>query len=181
MSLEMRGSEEKYGRKANLGLGGNIGDPATMMAKALTILNGRDDCRVNCVSRLFRTPPWGKTDQDWFFNACAEIETWLEPEALLDLCLDIETSMNRVRVERWGPRTLDIDILTFEGVDQDDARLHLPHPRIAERAFVLLPLSDYAPDLVFNGKTVTSLLADMDTAGIEAVSDDGQWWQGHAD
>jgi 2-amino-4-hydroxy-6-hydroxymethyldihydropteridine diphosphokinase len=163
--------------KANLGLGGNIGDPAAQMARALAMIDKRLDCRVLQASKLYRTPPWGKTDQDWFFNACAQIETSLAPEDLLDLCLEIERSMNRVRVERWGPRTLDIDILTFEGVHQDDVHLHLPHPRIAERAFVLLPLSDYAPELAFAGRTVSELLETMDITAIEAVSTNGNWWR----
>lgn len=164
-------------RQANLGLGGNLGDPVDSMARALAILAARDDCRVLQVSRLFRTPPWGKTDQDWFFNACALIETRLEPRPLLDLCFEIEKTMNRVRIERWGPRTLDIDILTYEGVESDDAELLLPHPRIAERAFVLLPLCDYAPDALIGGMTARKHLQELDAGGIEPVSPDGNWWR----
>ena len=110
-------------RKATLGLGGNIGDPVQAMAEALRALDARPDSRVLAVSRLYRTPPWGKTDQDWFFNACALVETMLAPEALLDTCLDIERVMKRERKERWGPRTIDIDVLTFEGVEQSGGRL----------------------------------------------------------
>ncbi len=71
------------------------------------------DCRVDAVSRLYRTPPWGKTDQSFFFNACAAVDTTLAPEALLDVCLGIERDMKRERIERWGPRTIDIDMLTY--------------------------------------------------------------------
>jgi 2-amino-4-hydroxy-6-hydroxymethyldihydropteridine diphosphokinase len=170
-------SPDRVWRSANLGLGGNIGDPSASMARALAEIDQRDDCRVMVVSRLYRTPPWGKTDQDWFFNACARIETLLDPAELLELCLGLETAMNRVRIERWGPRTLDIDILTFERVQSDDARLFLPHPRIAERAFVLRPLCDYAPETVIAGTTAREHLAGLDSAGIEAVSEDGAWWK----
>lgn len=163
--------------RANLGLGGNLGDPPAQMATALRRLNARDDCRVLQASRLYRTPPWGKTDQAWFFNACVEIETLLSPEPLLELCMTLEREMHRVRVERWGPRTLDIDILTYEGVEQDDEKLLLPHPRIVERAFVLMPLADYAPDLEVSGRAVSDLLTGMDKTGIEVVSEDGRWWQ----
>jgi len=167
-------------RQANLGLGGNIGDPATNMAAALKLMDVRPDCRIVTVSRLFRTPPWGKTDQDWFFNACALIETTLEPDALLDLCLGLEKEMNRVRIERWGPRTLDIDILTYEGVTSDAERLLLPHPRIAERAFVLIPLCDYAPETVIGMQSARDLLTKVDAGGIEPVSEDGNWWKAQA-
>lgn len=108
-------SSEGGWRVATLGLGGNLGDPRKAMAEALRALDAREDCVVEAVSRLYRTPPWGKTDQAWFFNACAQVKTTLKPEALLDTCLDIERLMKRVRDERWGPRTLDIDVLTYEG------------------------------------------------------------------
>lgn len=170
-------SPDRLWRKANLGLGGNLGDPAASMAAALKAFSGRSDCRIVSVSRLFRTPPWGKTDQAWFFNACALIETLLQPDALLELCQALETRMNRVRTERWGPRTLDIDVLTYEGVTSEAEHLLLPHPRIAERAFVLLPLCDYAPDTRIGAFTAGALLADVDTSGIEPMSLNGDWWR----
>lgn len=170
-------SREPWFRRANLGLGGNIGDPAANMAAALKLIEARPDCRVVTVSRLYRTPPWGKTDQDWFFNACALVETTLEPDALLELCLGLEKEMNRVRIERWGPRTLDIDILTYEGVTSDAERLLLPHPRIAERAFVLIPLCDYAPETMIGTESARDLLTKVDAGGIEPVSQDGNWWK----
>lgn len=163
--------------RANLGLGGNVGDPIVAMASALQNLDAHDLCKVANVSRLYRTPPWGKTDQDWFFNAAAEIETELEPEALLDLCLDIEQGMKRIRRERWGPRTLDIDVLTFGGKTLKTDRLTIPHPHMHERAFVLMPLCDYAPDAIIAGKTAKQWLKAADTAGIEAVSADRNWWK----
>ena len=167
-------SSESF-RKATLGLGGNIGDPVQAMAEALRALDARPDSRVLAVSRLYRTPPWGKTDQDWFFNACALVETTLAPEALLDTCLDIERVMKRERKERWGPRTIDIDVLTYEGVEQAGGRLELPHPRMTGRGFVLMPLADIAPGLVVAGRTIADWLGDADVAGIEPASTGPEW------
>lgn len=164
-------------RRATLGLGGNIGDPVRAMAGALQTLDVRPDCRVVAVSRLYRTPPWGKTDQDWFFNACALVETTLDPEPLLDACLGIERDMKRERKERWGPRTIDIDVLTYEGVEQSGGRLELPHPRMTGRGFVLMPLGDVAPGLDVQGRTVEMWLKDADVAGIEPASADSAWWK----
>ena len=164
-------------RRATLGLGGNIGDPVRSMAEALRALDARRDSRVVAVSRLYRTPPWGKTDQDWFFNACALVETTLSPEPLLDTCLGIERGMKRERKERWGPRTIDIDVLTYEGVAQSGGRLELPHPRMTGRGFVLMPLADVAPVLEVQGRTVESWLAEADVAGIEPASAGPDWWK----
>ncbi len=165
-------------RRAALGLGGNIGDPARAMAEALQRLDGRADCRVTAVSRLYRTPPWGKTDQDWFFNASALVETLLAPEPLLDACLGVEKDMKRERKERWGPRTIDIDVLTYEGVAQEGGRLELPHPRMTGRGFVLMPLADIAPDLEIDGRTVESWLGAADVTGIEPACAGSDWWRG---
>ena len=170
-------SSEPVFHQATLGLGGNVGDPAQSMAQALAALAERPDCRVLSVSHLFRTPPWGKTDQDWFFNACALISSSLSPEALLDACLSIEKEMKRERVERWGPRTLDIDVLTYADVVQAGGRLELPHPRMTSRGFVLMPLADVAPCLVVEGRTVSDWLGEADLSGIEVASADGNWWR----
>jgi 2-amino-4-hydroxy-6-hydroxymethyldihydropteridine diphosphokinase len=160
-----------------LGLGGNIGDPVAAMAEALSRLDAHPDCSVEVVSRLYRTPPWGKTDQDWFFNAAAAVSTILAPHGLLDLCLEIERAMKRVRSERWGPRTLDIDILAFDALTISDDRLTLPHPRMRDRAFVLMPLADIAPDLAIEGRVVAAWLTDADKAGIEVADESGDWWR----
>jgi 2-amino-4-hydroxy-6-hydroxymethyldihydropteridine diphosphokinase len=162
---------------ATLGLGGNIGDPAASMARALTLLDERPDCTVTAVSRLYRTPPWGKTDQDWFFNACAKVYTSLQPEALLDACLAIERDMKRERLERWGPRTIDIDVLTYEGVRQSGGRLELPHPRMTTRGFVLMPLADFAPKLVVDDRSILEWLAEADISGIEVADPTRDWWR----
>lgn len=165
-------------RFATLGLGGNIGDPVAAMALALRRLDARPDCRVRDVSRLYRTPPWGKTDQADFYNACAAIETTLAPHGLLEVCLEIERDMKRVRSERWGPRTIDIDVLTYDALDIDEQDLTVPHARMTERAFVLMPLADIAADLKVKGRTITDWLASTPAEGIVVANENRAWWRG---
>ena len=117
------------------------------MADALRRLDGRDDCRVIEVSRLYRTPPWGKTDQPDFANMAIAVETTLQPIDLLDVLLGIELTMGRVRKEVWGPRLIDIDIIAYERVQLKTDRLTLPHPHAHERSFVLDPLRQIGQDV----------------------------------
>lgn len=163
--------------RATLGLGGNLDSPVRAMALALQTLDARDDCRVAAVSRVYRTPPWGKTDQSFFYNSCAAVDTTLSPEALLDVCLDIEREMKRVRLERWGPRTIDIDVLTYGDIEQIEPLLTIPHPRMTERGFVIMPLADIAADLVVNGQTVKDWLSTVDVQGIEIADENREWWR----
>jgi 2-amino-4-hydroxy-6-hydroxymethyldihydropteridine diphosphokinase len=165
-------------RKAWLGLGGNIGDPVTSMAKALRDLDGRGDTIVLSVSPVYKTPPWGKIDQPWFHNACAGVETSLDPETLLAACLDVEQRLKRQRIERWGPRIIDIDVLAYEGLEQfESPTLTLPHPRMTERAFVMVPLADIAPDLVISGRTAAQWSALCDRTGVDIARNDANWWK----
>ncbi|MGV8936761.1 MAG: 2-amino-4-hydroxy-6-hydroxymethyldihydropteridine diphosphokinase [Allorhizobium sp.] len=168
---------EDAATSATLGLGGNIGDPAAAMARALQTLDARNDCRIIAVSRLYRTPPWGMTEQADFYNCCARIDTVLDPVALLDACLSIEQEMKRVRKERWGPRTIDIDILTYGTQLVDTEKLQVPHPRMTERGFVLLPLADIAADLQVEERTVGEWLKDADVDGISIADADQDWWR----
>ncbi|AMD59043.1 2-amino-4-hydroxy-6-hydroxymethyldihydropteridine pyrophosphokinase [Agrobacterium tumefaciens] len=161
---------------AALGLGGNIGDAAAAMARALRELDAHGDCRLMAVSNLYRTPPWGKTDQADFFNCCALVETALSAPALLELCLNIEKGMKRVRTERWGPRTIDIDVLTFGNQSIVTESIEVPHPRMTERAFVLMPLADIAPDLQVRGKSVRDWLQQADKSGIVSANEKREWW-----
>jgi 2-amino-4-hydroxy-6-hydroxymethyldihydropteridine diphosphokinase len=164
--------------KAWLGLGGNIGDPVSSMGLALRALHRRGDTHILAVSNVYKTPPWGKTDQAWFHNACAEVETSLAPEALLATCLDVEKRMKRQRLERWGPRIIDIDVLAYEGMDKfESPTLTLPHPRMTERAFVMVPLADIAPELVISGKPVADGCELCDKSGIEKARNDAGWWR----
>ena len=156
-------------RQAYLGLGSNIGDKAAMLDAAVAGLEARPGIRVTARSRDYRTPPWGDTDQDWFLNGALGVETTLDPHGLLDACLAVETELGRVRERRWGPRAIDIDVLSYEGAAVEDARLILPHRFVRERAFVLVPLAEIAPDLVIGGETVTQALAKLDATGIEPM------------
>lgn len=153
--------------KAWLGIGSNIGDMAATLDRAVALLAAVPGIRVVARSPDYRTPPWGKTDQPWFLNGAVAIETDLLPHALLDACQTIERDLGRVRDERWGPRIIDIDILAYEGASVEDERLVLPHRYVRERAFVLVPLADLAPDLTIGGEQVRDALAKLDRTGIE--------------
>lgn len=171
-----------HSARAWLGLGGNIGDPIRTMGEALRLLEARGDTRIVAVSPVYRTPPWGKTDQNWFYNACAVIDTDLPPLVLMQTCLDVERALKRVRIERWGPRTVDIDILAMSDpaghpVILNEDRLTLPHPRMMERAFVLVPLNDIAPTLVINGQNIAEAMAHCQRDGIEKARTDAGWWK----
>ena len=149
-----------------IGLGGNIGDPLAAMQAALGALDAHSACRIVRVSSVWQTPPWGVTDQPDFHNACAAVYTTLAPRAFLDVCLSIEQDLKRVRDRRWGPRSIDIDILFFGNRLIDEPGLTVPHPRIANRAFVLVPLSEITPDLPFEGNTIAGLAANSDRTGM---------------
>lgn len=166
-----------HGVRAYLGLGGNLGDPAAAMASALRALDANAAVSVVAVSSLYRTPPWGKTDQPDFMNAVAAVDTTLSPRALLDLCLETERALKRVRVERWGPRVIDMDILLFGSERINEEGLQVPHPRMGERAFVLAPLAEIAPDVIVDGETAAGRLAGVDTAGIDRLPGGSDWWR----
>ena len=156
---------------AYVALGSNLGDPRQQLLDAMDALANLPDTRLLQRSRLYRTPPWGMLEQPPFINAAVELDTALSPHALLDALLAIEQRAGRVRAERNGPRTLDLDLLHVDGVQLADPQLTLPHPRMAERAFVLLPLHDIAPTLRLPGQvTVAELLARLDLAGCERVA-----------
>lgn len=163
---------------AYLGLGGNLGDPERAMAEALTRLDADPATRIVAVSSLYRTPPWGVTDQPDFLNAVAKLRTTAAPRALLDLALGIEKAMKRERRGRWGPRLIDIDILAYGALRLDEPGLTVPHPRLAERAFVLVPLAEIAPELEIDARPVAEMLAKISTAGIERVAPAGWWRRG---
>lgn len=167
-----RGKDTVY-----LSLGGNLGEPDKSMGAALRMLDADAQTDVVSVSSLYRTPPWGKTDQPDFLNIAAELRTALSPRALLDACLDAERRLKRVRQERWGPRLIDIDILVFGDRTVHEAGLELPHPRMLERGFVLAPLAEVAPDFVARGRRLTDWLADLDMVGIERLPSGRDWWK----
>ena len=156
---------------AYVALGSNLGDSRRYLGEAIEAMARLPSTRVTARSRLYRTPPWGMLEQPPFLNAAVRLDTGLAAGELLDALLAIERAAGRTREgERWGPRTLDLDLLHMEGVRMADARLTLPHPRIGERAFVLLPLADLAPGLELPGQgKVAELLAALDHSGCEAL------------
>jgi 2-amino-4-hydroxy-6-hydroxymethyldihydropteridine diphosphokinase len=158
---------DKVAVEASLGFGGNIGDVAAAFVYALRRLQGADGVAALRASRVYRTPPWGKQDQPPFLNMAVLVATTLPAADLLALCLDIERGMGRQRTERWGPRTLDIDVLTYGDARIETPHLKVPHPHMSERAFVLAPLAEIAPELRLGGRAVGAWLALSDSAGIE--------------
>lgn len=158
--------------RAWVGLGGNVGDVATTLAEALWALDSLPQTSIRAQSRMYRTPPWGNTDQPTFVNAVVELQTRMTPRVLLDLLLEIETRFGRDRSEgeKWGPREIDLDLLVYGEEQLDEPGLHLPHPHLHERAFVLVPFAEIAPALDIIGVgTVANLLAAIDASGIEAI------------
>lgn len=159
--------------RAYVGLGGNVGEVETTLTEALWALDGLPQTSVRAQSGFYRSPPWGRHDQPDFTNAVAELQTRLAPAVLLAHLLAIEQRFGRVRGEdeKWGPRTLDLDLLLYGDEIIDEPGLHLPHPRLHERAFVLVPLAEIAADLLIPGRgRVAQLLAAVDTSGVEALT-----------
>lgn len=156
---------------AHVALGANLGNPRTQVLAAIEALAALPQTRLLARSRLYLTPPWGVTAQPPFVNAVVQLDTQLSPDDLLAALLRIEHEAGRVRNgERWGPRTLDLDLLLYGDLVRDDEQLTLPHPRIAGRAFVLLPLAELAPDLEIPGQgRVADLLAQVDTQGCRPL------------
>jgi 2-amino-4-hydroxy-6-hydroxymethyldihydropteridine diphosphokinase len=149
-----------------IGLGSNMDGPHDQLDRALKSLSTSADIELVAVSDRYQTPPIGPSQPD-YINAVAQLRTSLPPEALLDKLQSIEQQQDRVRTLRWGPRTVDLDILLYDNMLCDTERLTIPHPRMAERAFVLLPLADINRDLSLpSGKTVGQLLANCSVQGI---------------
>ena len=151
-----------------LGFGGNLGDPAAAIAAALDRLDAAG-VRIVRRSHLYRTAPWGVTDQPDFLNLCAAAETALPPRELLSLAQRIEAELGREPGERWGPRVIDIDILTYGDLAVDEPGLKIPHPRLTERAFVLVPLAEIAPEAAIGGRTLREWAARVDRSGVERL------------
>lgn len=157
--------------RAFLAFGSNLGDSRALVARAIAMLTETPDIRLLARSADYRTPPWGKTDQPAFINACIVAETTLAPHALLGRAHAVERALGRDRAAetRWGPRTADIDLIAYEGVTLNAPDLTLPHPRLFERAFVLKPLAEITPDLVIDGRRIGDAAAQIDAAGIEKL------------
>ena len=152
-----------------LALGGNVGDKVASLRRALRAIASEPGIELTAVSRLYRTPPWGKTDQDWFVNACALGRTSLRPEALLERVKGLEVELGRTHAERWGPRVIDIDLIAYDSIALKTERLTLPHPELFNRAFVLVPLAEIAPDLAVAGVRVGEAAARLNLEAEEVL------------
>ena len=135
------------------------------------MLSKNKNISIRKISKVYETKAWGYTNQDDFLNICMEIDTNLEPEELLEVCHNIENQLKRVRTIRWGPRTIDVDILFFNNIASDDKALTLPHPRIKERAFVLIPLMDLNKELIIDDKNISYYLSKLNKEEIEEVKE----------
>ena len=156
--------------EALIALGGNVGDVRTTLNRAVQMFCNAD---VELIRRSssYRTPPWGVEDQPDFVNACLVVDTSLSPHALLEHAQRVEQALGRDRAkdQRWGPRTIDIDILAYGNVTLDEPRLTLPHPRMMERAFVLVPLAEIAPDWTIGGIRIADALKRVDASRIQRL------------
>ncbi|WP_407352196.1 2-amino-4-hydroxy-6-hydroxymethyldihydropteridine diphosphokinase [Luteimonas sp. R10] len=157
---------------ACVGLGGNLGDVAATLRAAIAALAALPETRLLRASRFYRTPPWGVEAQPGFVNAAVALETGLAARTLLDGLLRIERDSGRVRDadDRWGPRTLDLDLLLYGAAVVDEPGLRVPHPHLHERAFALIPLLDVLPDAVIPGiGPAREALAGLDAVVIEPL------------
>jgi 2-amino-4-hydroxy-6-hydroxymethyldihydropteridine diphosphokinase len=156
-----------------IALGGNVGDVRATFKKAIANICGMAQAALLARSSDYATPPWGEANQPRFVNACIEIETALDPHALLFTLQKVEQKFGRDRSkeQRWGPRTLDLDLIAYDDVRLDRPELTLPHPRLFKRAFVLVPLAEIAPDRMIAGRRVSEALAMLSIDGIERLLD----------
>src|ERR1700758_3378025 len=156
-----------------IALGGNVGDVRATFQKAISNICGMAQAALVARSSDYATPPWGEEDQARFVNACIEIDTSLDPHALLFVLHKVEQKFGRDRAKerRWGPRTLDLDMIAYDDMSIDKVELTLPHPRLFERAFVLVPLADIAPDRLIRGRRIKDALADLSTEGSRGLPD----------
>jgi len=149
---------------AYLGFGSNLGNKRENIEKAIKMLEEHDAIKIDSISSFYTTEPVGLKEQPYFLNAAAKIITDFKPLEFLSLCQNIENSLHRVRTVRWGPRTIDIDILLFDNLIINSGNLTIPHPEMHKREFVLKPLCDIAPSLIHPvfGKTILELLEQLE-------------------
>jgi len=157
--------------RAYLGLGTNMGARVEYLHGACQILSENESISITKKSKIYETKAWGYTDQADFLNMCLEIETTLDTYELLEVCQEVEKKLNRERIIRWGPRTIDVDILFFNDIILDDEKLLIPHPRISERAFVLIPLVDLNSNLKIKEVTIENYLNSLTCEEREQVKE----------
>jgi len=156
--------------RAFLGLGSNMGDRKKYLLQALAHLEENNNIKIIKKSSIYETEPVGFKEQNLFLNMVIKINTDLRPWELLDYCQKIENLLGRERTVKWGPRTIDIDILIYEGFEMTTKKLTLPHPRMQERAFVLIPLKEIAPETIINNQKINELISEIDTTGVRTFN-----------
>ncbi|MEM9925018.1 MAG: 2-amino-4-hydroxy-6-hydroxymethyldihydropteridine diphosphokinase [Cyanobacteria bacterium P01_D01_bin.50] len=163
-------SEEIY-NKAAVGLGSNLGESLTTLENAIQTLNETTGITLISHSEWYTTKPVGGPPQPDYVNACALLKVELDPHKLLETLLEIEQQFGRVRKERWGARTLDLDLILYDDLILNTPNLQIPHPRMKERAFVLVPLAEIAPNWIepVSKKTITQLLKEVDCSGVAQI------------
>lgn len=159
--------------KAYLGIGSNLGNKRQNLDEAVKLLEDNNKIKIKKTSSYYETDPVGYTKQDLFLNRVLEIETLLKPYDLLEYCMLIEEKLKRERIIRWGPRTIDIDILLYEGFVSEDKKLTVPHPRMLNRAFVMVPLYEIAPKININGKEISKEMDKIKLEGIRKIDYEG--------
>jgi 2-amino-4-hydroxy-6-hydroxymethyldihydropteridine diphosphokinase len=161
----------RFMAEALVALGGNVGDVRATLDRAIAALCDGEQVRLLARSSDYRTSPWGVEDQPAFVNLCIAVETALTPRMLLARAQVVERMLGRERAKerRWGPRPIDIDLIAYDDLTVDEADLQLPHPHLFERAFVLVPLAEIAPELVIAGVRVRDALARLDATGVERL------------
>lgn len=153
--------------KIYLGLGSNIGDTRSNIESALAML--REKLNIIKISSYYETEPVGYKDQDWFLNIVVEAETRLSPEELLTFTQSIEKRMKRVKTILNGPRVIDVDILLYDDINLSSESLTIPHPRMTERAFVMVPLFEIAPRITINNKAIKDLIENLEAEEIRKI------------
>ncbi len=159
--------------KAYLGLGSNIGDSKENIDRAVDMLGSHENIELLKMSSYYETEPVGYKEQDWFLNVVLEIDTTLNPHSLLEFCREIEEKLKRKRIIRWGPRIIDVDILLYEGFKSEEEKLTIPHPRMTERAFVMVPLYEIAPRVKINNKDISQVMKSLAGEEIRKINYEG--------
>lgn len=158
--------------KVYLSLGSNMGDKIQHLKDAVSIIKEYDRVSNVMVSSFYETAPVGYLDQDLFVNIALSLDTEMEPYEMLSLCQHVEEELKRKRIIRWGPRTIDVDILLFNDIISNDEKLTIPHPRMKERAFVIVPLYEIANDISIDGDSIESIYQALDKEDIRKIADE---------
>lgn len=152
-----------------LSLGSNMGQKVDYLDNAVDIIKKNKFIHNVKVSSVYQTDPVGYLDQDVFVNIAVVLETTLKPFELLKVCQEIEEALNRERLIRWGPRTIDVDIILYDDLKLDDEILTIPHPRMHERAFVLVPICELDSELVIQSQKIQTLIETVDVSGVRKI------------